>query len=169
MTPPIKVDFTSNLPENLPRESDLRLSIELIPLTTTGRNLRSQLTHEQWDTLRHKVYARANYCCEICLASNVEVHCHEVWSYDDEKHIQKLVGLRCLCRKCHNATHLTHVVFIRASDVTKHFAHINNMSMLEANKVVRDAYKQMAERSRHEWTLDTSWLDSYLQKENEST
>ena len=165
MSPPIKVDFTDNLPDNLPRPSGLRLSIELIPTTTVGINLRSELTPTQWDTLRRKVYSRANYCCEACDADNIEVHCHEVWSWNDKKHIQKLIGLRCLCWECHRTTHLSDPGIGGDLKTLKHFARVNGVTIFEANRIVRKAYKQVMERSKREWKLDTSWLGSYLQKD----
>jgi len=165
MSPPIRIDFTDNLPANLPRSSRLRLSVELIPVTTAGVNLRSELTPEQWNILRHRVYGRANYCCEACGEGNVEVHCHEVWEYDDEKHIQRLVGLRCLCWECHAATHLTHSDIDGDREILKRLARVNGITIFEANGVLMKAYWRWLERSEHDWKLDTSWLDSYLQKE----
>ena len=165
MSPPIKVDFTDNLPDNLPRPSGLRLSVELIPSTMGGINLRSLLTPEQWDTLRRKVYAKADYKCEACDASNIEVHCHEVWDYDDKKHLQKLIGLRCLCWECHRTTHLSDPGIGGDLKTLKHLVRVNGITLFKANRIVRRAYKQVMERSKHEWKLDTSWLGSYLQKE----
>jgi len=166
MSPLISLDFTDNLPDNLPRPSGLRLSIELVPKTATGINLRSELTPAQWDTLRHAVYAKANYCCEACGVCDTEVHCHEVWSYDDEKHIQKLIGLRCLCWECHETTHMAnHGMRILEHMSTKHLARVNGITVSEADKIILEAYLQHSLRSKHEWTLDISWLDSYLEKE----
>lgn len=166
MSPPIKVDFADNLPANLPRPSGLRLSIELIPMMAAGINLRSELTPDQWNTLRHKVYSRASYCCEACDASNMEVHCHEVWDWNDKKHIQKLIGLRCLCWKCHEATHMMRsgTKLLELMGI-HHFAHVNNITIFKANRIIRAAYKQVMERSKHEWELDTSWINDYLRRE----
>jgi len=165
MSPPLKINFTDNLPTNLPRPSGLRLSIELIPGTTAGLNLRSQLTPKQWDILRHRVYARANYHCEACGEGDIEIHCHEVWDFDDYKHMQKLIGLRSLCWKCHEVTHLTQSGFTSQLEVLSHLARVNNITIFKANKILLKAYAQWSERNRHEWIIDTSWLDSYLQKE----
>jgi len=165
MSPLIKVDFADNLPDNVPRSLGLRLSIELIPLTTAGINLRSELTPKQWDALRRAVYSRAGYCCEACDADSIEVHCHEVWNWDDKKHVQKLIGLRCLCWKCHEATHLSETGIRGPLNTLKHFARVNGITLFKANRIVKRAYKQVMERSKHEWELDTSWLNSYLQKE----
>ena len=165
MAPPIKVNFTDNLPDNLLRPSGLRLSVELIPMTTVGINLRSELTPTQWDTLRRKVYSRVNYCCEACDASNIEVHCHEVWDWDDKKHVQKLIGLRCLCWECHRTTHLSDPGIGGNLKTLKHLAHVNGITIFKANKILLKAYLQGSIRSEHEWKLDMSWLDSYLKKE----
>ena len=143
MSPPIKVDFADNLPDNLPRPSGLRLSVELIPQTTWGDNLRSILTHEQWNVLRRAVYSRASYCCEACDASNLEVHCHEVWSWDDKKHIQKLIGLRCLCWECHRTTHLSDPGIGGNLKTLKHLARVNGITVFEANGIVGVAYVQV--------------------------
>jgi len=168
MPPPIKVDFADNLPANIPRSSGLRLSVELIPQTTWGDNLRSLLTHEQWNVLRRAVYARAGYRCEACDASDMEVHCHEVWDYDDKKHVQKLIGLRCLCWECHWVTHLTDSGIRGDLERLKHFASVNGITLFKANRIVQKAYEQVMERSKHEWKIDTSWLNEYLQKEKDN-
>lgn len=161
MPPPVKINFTDKLPANLPSPPGLRLSIELIPKPTWGVNLRQRLTAEQWDTLRHAVYARAGYCCEICNASDTEIHCHEVWKYSDKTHVQKLVGLMCLCKMCHDVKH------IRVADrpVFRHFMQVNHISERRARAILKRERLTYQERSTHSWTVDTSWLDRYLQKE----
>lgn len=168
MPPPIRVNFTDNLPTNLPRPSALRLPVELIPATTAGQNLRSILTHEQWNVLRHVVYSKAGYRCDACNEGNTQVHCHEVWGYDDGKHVQKLTGLRCLCWECHEATHMLHTTGTLFWLDVKHLARVNCITRRKARKIVRKAMEQVFERSKHEWTIDVSWLDSYLQKEASS-
>jgi len=167
MPPPIKVDFADNLPANLPRPLSLRLSVELIPQTTWGDNLRSLLTHEQWNVLRRAVYARADYICEICSSKSIQVHCHEVWSYDDNTHTQRLIGLRCLCWECHAATHMHSETGGSFYEDLEHYARINGVTVQDARNTVLEAYKQFRERSNHEWTLDTNWLNDYLQREKE--
>lgn len=123
------------------------------------------MSPNQWDVLRRKVYAKANYRCDGCGTGNIEVHCHEVWDYDDKKHIQKLIGLRCLCWKCHETTHLSAQGIGGNLKTLKHLARVNGITIFRANKILLEAYLQWRIRSEHEWELDTSWLDIYLQKE----
>ena len=53
--------------------------------------------------------ARARWRCETCGGKrDAPVHWHEVWSYDDERGVQKLEALKCLCERCHEATHPGH-------------------------------------------------------------
>ncbi len=82
-----------------------KLTIEPIVSCNWGISLAHYLPPQVWDTLRREVYARAKYTCEICGTSCEELHCHEVWAYDDEKKIQKLIALKCICRKCHHIKH----------------------------------------------------------------
>ena len=43
-----------------------RLTVELLPATTWGSNLRSVLRVSQWDKLRRGAYEAAQHRCEIC-------------------------------------------------------------------------------------------------------
>jgi hypothetical protein len=70
-----------------------KLTVELVPETSWYSNLRSELTEEQWDTVRRRCYVAADYRCEVCGGRGPKwpVECHEVWSYDDLEHVQTLV------------------------------------------------------------------------------
>ena len=43
-----------------------KLTIELVPSTAWGENLRKILKKEHWDILRKASYKRARYRCECC-------------------------------------------------------------------------------------------------------
>ena len=54
-------------------------------------------------------YREAGWRCETCGGKpDAPLHCHEVWSYDDQRGVQKLERLKCLCPRCHEATHPGH-------------------------------------------------------------
>ena len=76
-----------------------KLTIELVPSTSWFNNVRSQVSAQEWDIIRHIVYAKANNICEICggKGNKHAVECHEIWEYDDKEHIQKLIGMIALC------------------------------------------------------------------------
>lgn len=83
----------------------LRLRIEPIPASTWGLSLASRLPKEEWDKIRYEVYRDADYQCEICESVNKTLHCHERWTFDDKKFIQRLVGFECCCELCHDVHH----------------------------------------------------------------
>ncbi|MFH1285366.1 MAG: HNH endonuclease, partial [Candidatus Micrarchaeota archaeon] len=82
-----------------------KLEIELVPCSTWWSNLRKTIPKKKWDTLRKKVYAQYHNKCGICGAKR-KLNCHELWSYDDKKHIQTLVNFIALCDMCHHVKHL---------------------------------------------------------------
>lgn len=76
----------------------MKLTIELVPATSWGNNLRSRLPKKSWNAIRKRVYKEADFKCEICggVGKRHPVECHEVWEYDDVNHIQSLVGFVAL-------------------------------------------------------------------------
>ncbi len=54
-----------------------RLTIELVPRTSWGRNLRSHLTRSEWLRLSRAVADRSGGRCEVCGLAG-RLHCHEV-------------------------------------------------------------------------------------------
>jgi 5-methylcytosine-specific restriction endonuclease McrA len=109
--------------------SSLKLEFEFIPLTSWGVSLAQKLPTKEWDEIRRECYKEANHSCEICKDTGVTLHAHEVWHFDDRKHIQHLDDLVCVCETCHNVIH-----FGRSQNVYKkpyinkliaHWARIN--------------------------------------------
>jgi len=84
----------------------LKLRIEPIPVSTWGRSLSNLLPREEWDEIRNQVYREANYKCQICGSTDKEFHAHEQWLFNDTKAIQKLAGIICVCKTCHNCIHM---------------------------------------------------------------
>src|SRR5437763_1306550 len=114
----------------------LKLHIDLVPETCWHKNLRKQMKKSQWDKLRKKVYAdQGNTCC-VCGASG-RLNCHESWSYDDERHIQKLAGFHAVCGMCHHVTHygLAQVLasqgHLDLEAVIEHFLRVNGVGREE--------------------------------------
>jgi len=144
---------------------DLKLTIELVPSTSWGDNLRSRLTEKQWDFLRKRQYDLANHRCEICngVGNKHPVECHEIWHYDDEKHIQTLTGLIALCPSCHQVKHMG-FAFIRGLQerAIRHMMSVNCMSRQEADRYISSAFSQHKSRSKSSWQLDLSWINSIL-------
>ena len=139
---------------------DFRLTIELVPSTSWGQNLRDLLTRQQWDVLRRMTYKHYRYRCAICQASDTTLSCHEVWEYDDTAHVQKLAGLVALCKWCHHCKHLGYAGILALDgeldyqQVVNHFLRVNDCSLDAFNAHRAQAFQTHKERSQYEWTLD---------------
>ena len=141
----------------------LKLAIETIPEGSWGKSLANLLPRPVWDTLRREIYTRARYRCSICEEVNEQLHCHEVWKYDDRGRVQTLVGFRCLCSSCHMVKHWGRTVAETLAGnlpqdtigrLTKHFCEVNQCTVggFEAHKVLMGAIWQ--KRSRHHYKVD---------------
>jgi len=150
-------------------EQKLVLTIETIPQQSFGISLANLLPKPVWDTIRREVYAKAHYTCEICGAMDVQLHCHEVWSYTSKKpYIQKLQELVCLCRMCHAIKHWWNTVArchegkeptIYLEELTEHFCIVNHCDRDQFNlhKVVAGAIS--AERNKRNYRIDWGAFD----------
>jgi len=139
----------------------MKLTIELVPSTAWGNNLRQCLPTSDWDRLRKAQYAKANYVCEVCggKGPSYPVECHEIWKYDDQKHIQTLVGLVALCSECHSVKHFGRSISVgKGGQAKSHMARVNGISRPEVERVIQQALVKWKDRSRYQWTLDLSWL-----------
>jgi hypothetical protein len=137
----------------------LRLIIELVPETCWYSNLRDVLPRDVWDRLRREVYRSSGYRCGICGARG-QLHCHEVWRYDDAAHIQHLEGFRALCPRCHHVKHIGLAAKLASEGrldyeaVVAHFMRVNGCTRDVFQRHYRAAMAQWRERSRYEWQTD---------------
>ena len=148
-----------------------KLTIELVPASCWFSNVRDHVTREQWDTIRHKVYRDARYCCQVCGGRGEEwpVECHESWQYDDKTHVQKLVGMVALCPLCHKVKHIGLAGIRGEGELAEaHLARVNDWKSEVARSYVRSAFSIWERRSRCDWKLDMSWLQSNFGIEVES-
>ena len=62
------------------------------------------------------------------------MHAHEVWLYNDEKGMQKLKGLQCLCEMCHDVKHYgrSSVVYGESyiKKLVRHWCSVNRKSRI---------------------------------------
>jgi hypothetical protein len=141
-----------------PAHLPLRLTIELVPATSWGANLRDVLPAAEWDRLRRQVYAASGHRCAICRAGG-RLHCHELWDYDDTRHIQALRGLVALCTLCHHVKHIGHAHLLAEQgkldyeQVVAHFLRVNGCDRATFERHRAAAFAQFSERSRYEWQI----------------
>jgi hypothetical protein len=149
------------LSRRLRRFKRARLTIELVPPSTWGQNLRGALSGEQWDCLRQAVYRRAGYRCEICgeRGATHPVECHERWAYDDAARVQRLIGLVALCPACHAVKHIGRSYAEGDGDAAlARLMRVNGWSRTDAVEYVDLVFDIWQTRRRGEWRLDLEWL-----------
>lgn len=143
-----------------------KLEIELIPNTCHYSNVRTMVTAAAWDKIRKLSYASANNKCEICGSDGLKqgykhrLECHEVWDYNNENKIQKLINLVSLCVVCHQVKHIGRAIAIGKETVCfNQLAKINNWNLTQITEHLKASFELHSERSKHEWTLDLSLLN----------
>lgn len=135
-----------------------KLNFELIPDGCWKVNLRTALPKEVWERLRRAAYARAGGKCAVCGARG-RLEAHEVWEYDDEKHIQRLKDIVALCPACHAVVHIGRTALLgKEGEAQAHFCKVNGCTQSEYHAALGEANRIHAERSRHEWVTDIGAL-----------
>lgn len=139
----------------------MKLKIELVPKTSWGNNARKLLTQTQWRRISKAV--REKNKCEICENPKQPFHCHEVWEYNMRTKIQTLVGLLCLCEKCHLVKHFGYAqVKGRDREAIKHLMEVNKCSLKRAQEHVFSSMNVWADRSTISWQINIDYAHKYL-------
>jgi hypothetical protein len=140
------------------------LTIEMIPRPLHGKSLSCLLKRSLWDVIGRSVCARAEGRCEVCGEESTRLDCHEVWSYDDERRVARLVGLKAICSACHLSTHMGRATSIGRQDkAIAHLMDVNGWTWQQARPYVGRAMHEWAMRSKNAWVLDVSDLPSIVQ------
>lgn len=135
----------------------MKLTVELVPATSWGDNLRSHFKTSEWDRLRKACYEQAGHKCEICGGKGRRhpVECHEIWHYDDDQCVQTLKGLIALCPSCHEVKHIGRAMAVGFGDrALAHLVKVNGITQAEAVAHVGDAFALWKARTQKAWTLD---------------
>ncbi|AIW17427.1 hypothetical protein IX91_25560 (plasmid) [Vibrio tubiashii ATCC 19109] len=139
-----------------------RLSVELVPSSSWFDNVRSRVTPQEWSFLKKNTAKNAKYRCEICKGKGPKwpVECHEIWHYDDVRHIQTLLGLTALCPACHEVKHIGFTSLKgKELEATAHLALVNGWSYKGASDYVSYCFEIWRKRSEKNWEIDISWLE----------
>jgi hypothetical protein len=140
-----------------------KLDIELIPKSSWYKNVRSEVSKEEWDKIRKYVYKRANYTCEICggKGNKWPVECHEIWKFNDDENIQELIGFIALCPDCHMVKHIGLAnAQGKGREALTHLAEVNGWSGDDAMDYVHYKFLEWTERGENLWTIDISFIDT---------
>jgi hypothetical protein len=144
--------------------SNPKLSFELVPRSSWCDNVRSKFNHTEWDRLRKKVYADYQNQCGICHATG-RLAAHEIWDYNEQSHIQKLVGMIALCDLCHHVKHIGFAEVLASQGklnlkrVINHYCKVNECSVRDFDTHLEEAFRIWDKRSQHKWHVDISFLE----------
>lgn len=147
---------------------NLKLAIELVPESCWYNNLRN-LFPEKWKGIRRDILFKAMGKCQIC-GGDEGLECHEIWEYDDKKHIQTLKGFIILCYWCHSIKHIGNAFMrmwyeSRAEEIENklihHFMKVNKCRRGTFVVHLREVADLQYERNQHEWK---TVMDDFLPK-----
>ena len=147
------------------REAPPRLTVELIPKSAWGANVRAIVSDEEWNAIRRSVYDSANRACEICgwtSGRGRRLECHEHWSYDYVRGSLKLVRMIALCSACHEVKHIGLAEVRGYLDRAKsHLAEVNGWTDEQVELHLASQIEVWHRRSAVSWALDLECLRTY--------
>lgn len=135
----------------------VKLNFEFIPDTAIGQNLRN---NPEWDILRKKVYDIYDRKCQICKRQDCSLDAHEVWEWDEENHIQKLINIIGICRLCHDVIHFNIPrKNDRENEVIEHYLKVNNCDYKIFKQKIAEAKAIKKRRSEiNKWEMDLNFI-----------
>ena len=133
-----------------------------MPKALWGRSL-AALARKQskfgpkWQGIRQKEFSRTNGRCESCGGQARSLH--EIWDYDDARHVQRLVGFEPVCELCSLTQHMGRAHEIgRGAEAEQQIARVNGISLEQVGTMLQTAAIVWMARNEHSWTQDLSWL-----------
>lgn len=167
--------------QELERQKNYKIRFEFIPKHQNYKNVRSYLQFKNsnfsdWKKIRDTIENRYKNKCCICQLTSQDfderettlTQCHEVWHFDDIKHIQKLMKLESLCVRCHQIKHINrfHKDETIKNMLLKQYAELNNISIEQANKDYEFATAEKKRLNEEIFILDLSLINKLSDKYN---
>ena len=143
----------------------MKLNIQLVPTTCYGSNLRSRLRPCEWNKIRKAVYAKEEIdgkkYCHICGDLCKSLDAHEIWEYDEENHVQKLVDIIGICKPCHNTIHYGRArVTGYEKEAIEQYIKVNKCKKKDLKVELAQAEKNHTRQSKIEdWKLDVTLIE----------
>ena len=153
----------------------MKLTIELVPSTVWYLSIyqfyKKARQPQKWHEIKKGLFEKEGRFCWICREESAKLEAHEIWSYDDIRHIQKLEGIHHLCHFCHKIKHiglwlhtqdgermLKKEGFLK-EDIIRHFCKVNGCSWEEFKRQEDEAFRVWKQRSRFQWKQDFGEYD----------
>lgn len=141
------------------------MTIELVPESAWYKNVRANVTPEEWDMIRRSVYREFGYNCNICGGKGPEhpVEAHEKWRFekgaDGQPNWQILDNIVALCPDCHEVKHIGLAELNgRGNEAAERLAMLNNWTIGQAEVYLNNQFNTWEQRGRMEWQLEISLL-----------
>jgi len=148
----------------------MRLEVELVPNKVWHSSLHNLLPRKVWDDIRSEIIQQNGKKCQICGETEGRMNLHEIWKYDDKKHIQKLEGFVLLCQMCHHVKHIG-LAGILASQgkldydrVIEHFCRVNQCARTDFDSHEKKAFELWRRRSQHQWRQDFGQYKEFIKR-----
>jgi len=148
----------------------LKLEIELVPSTIWFSSLHNLLPRKVWDRIRKGIIEENGGKCQICGETKGRMNLHEIWKYDDKKHIQGLEGFAILCDKCHHVKHiglagiLANQGKLDYNEMIKHFCKVNGCKNEDFENHKKKAFEIWRQRSEHQWKQDFGEYKEFIKQ-----
>jgi 5-methylcytosine-specific restriction endonuclease McrA len=152
------------------KDRTLKLSIELVPSTVWESSVYKLMSREVWDSIRNDFIKENGRKCQVCGETSGTMNLHEIWNYDDKKHVQELEGFLLLCRMCHHVKHiglagiLANQGKLDYDKVIDHFCKVNDCTKKEFEKHKAKAFEIWRERSEYEWNQDFGKYKEFIKQ-----
>jgi len=133
--------------------------IELVPegsweKTPSQLARRQQTFKARWEAIKRRELERADFRCEICRADGL-LECTEMWSFDDDNHVQKLVGYKVVCPGCLSILRINRTVQLGDLEMAlSHFMRVTGFSEDDLKAATSAALNIWKRRSQQNWRLD---------------
>lgn len=148
-----------------------KLEVSLIPASAWGRNVRAVVSQQIWEDLRWQFGAsryslnptdpnRSFLVCETCgVEKKVDIHLHELWEFNDQLLVQKLVGFKAVCENCHNAIHFGRAMKVGlGEDAIDQLAKVNEWTDKQILSHIEKSAKLWEKREGLNYDLNLAWL-----------
>lgn len=167
MVPKRRIDLANMI------EAKRVLKPAMVPVPLWKRSVCQTLgpKSKAWRSIRQQVIDEVSGTCDYCAQyyeNGKNMVCHEIWEYDDQRHMATLMDFALACRDCNFALHPGAALEVgfrqeatgkgsiaqRGNQAIEHLSRVNGITLNEAQAMLGQALKVHRERSRHrEWQI----------------
>ena len=153
----LKIYFEDDTPLELVDE-DLDYPVERICLTPRScfiTNSKYFVSAKDWQRINKFVISRAEGKCELCDVESSNLFVEEVYEFDDESYIQKLIRYMTICKACSNLYSM-----VKGNPNVEHLMFVGSMLREDAEEYIKDRQDVRSTFSGYTWDLDLDILKS---------